>query len=106
MTSKPTKLFKDTIIGGISIAIAQFLWGFNEAVIKMFEIKILQLCIIAFAVHLLCATIWWNVRKPLTTYHWYGDTKKDQINIWLRGCLQSLIFLFWYACIRLPLGDM
>ena len=72
---------KDTIIGGISIAIAQLLWGFNEVVIKIFEIKIAQLCIIAFTTQLFCAVTWWNLKKPSTVHHWYGDIKDDQIDI-------------------------
>merc|ERR1712110_1020654 len=37
---------------------------------------------------------------------WYGNTVRDRVHIWCHGLLFSTIFMFYYAVLHLPVGDL
>ena len=104
---------RDTLTAGAYILVAQLIFGINELLIKWTAIKISALQLIVNMVHLLCLIWWWTTRsssvsdqsRSITT-KWYGNTVRDRVYIWTHGLLFSTIFMFYYAVIRLPMGDL
>ena len=100
--------FKQTVLGSACIGIASFLFATHDALYKLSNIHESQLLISQCIIQLIIASIWWIIKKPSNnglSLKWYGDNPYF-INIWLRGLIYVIyIIFFYYAIIRLPLGD-
>eukprot|EP01084_Bolivina_argentea_P315750 547140_1 len=98
---------KQTIVGSMMVALGMFFFGTEEVALKYYNVEVIVLALIQNGVVFICAVMYWVIMpKSSTVNHWYGDTKHDRLNIWFRGLFMTALPIFFYACIRLPLGDL
>ena len=96
---------RNTILGGIFVAIGEICFATNNSLIKYSNLKESQILYCRFGIQLIFAILWWNINRPKTVTNWYGDYP-DRRNIWIRGAAYSIgAILGFYAFIRLPVGD-
>ena len=53
-----------------------------------------------------CCLAYWYIRQPMPGLKLLGDTKREKWTLFFFFLVQSTIFTFYYALIRLPLGDL
>ena len=63
---------KQTIIACSFIAFAQFLFGLDEALVKLYQVPAALVEIGEYSIFLLLAIVLWNIEKPSNIHHWYG----------------------------------
>ena len=111
---------KHRIIGSVAVMMGMLLAGLNEVVIKMYlEVSLIQKLTARFAIQLLIAVLWWNIKKPTKSrlfavlnqnnipkiHNWYGD-EPYILNIWTRGILYGMSEICLYISLMLlPIGD-
>eukprot|EP01084_Bolivina_argentea_P117836 209191_1 len=114
-----TSFIKWQIIGSLFVGMYASLTTINQTIVKGSGLTIAQCVLGRYATQFICATLWWNIKKPQKPYlfdslnnntttiihNWYGD-KPYILNIWGRGFLYGLNSLFHYvSIILLPIGD-
>eukprot|EP00483_Globobulimina_turgida_P012080 UN12102 len=107
------------IIGSLFVATYAILTTINQTIVKGSGLSIAQCVLGRYGVQFICATLWWDIKKPQKPYlfaslnnntttvihNWYGD-KPYILNIWGRGFLYGINVLFGYiSIILLPIGD-
>ena len=112
MNTARLKTVKYRIIGSLCVTLGMILSGLNEVIVKVSGLSTEQLVTGRFSIQLIIATLWWNIKKPISPHlfhsdsnkvlinNWYGD-KPFIINIWLRGIFfAGLIFLFYFSSVN------
>ena len=93
------------IIGGSYIIIAVLLWSLNNMIIKDTGIQISGVLFISNFISAGCCLAYWYIRNPMPRSKLLGDTKREKWTLFFFFLVQSTIFCFYYAIVRLPLGD-
>eukprot|EP01083_Nonionella_stella_P014548 40848_1 len=103
--------FRSIIVGSCFVTLGQLLFSTNSAIVKYSGLKESQLLFGRFGIHTLISICYWIILKyssqthANTFSHWYGE-KPYIKSIWLRGFTFTINQIcFWYAIIRLPIGD-
>ena len=96
----------DTLIDGSNVIVSVFLWSVNECLIKKTGIQLSGVLFISNLVSACCCLLYWYIRDPMPGLRLLGDTKRERWALFFFFLNQSTIFSFYYALIRLPLGDL
>lgn len=94
-----------SIIGACCVIVAVALWQINDMVIKKTEIQLSDVLFISNLVSGCCCLAYWYILQPKPGRNLLGNTKRERWTLFVFFVLQCTIYTYYYAVVRLPMGD-